>query len=762
MAGGANAVRAGRAYVELYADGSQFNAGLRAASARMKRFGASMQKVGRGMMLVGAAAVGPLVAASKIFSSVGDAAAKTARRIGLTTEAVSELGYAAKISGSSAEAFEKSFKGMSRVVFDAQRGTQDAADSLGLIGVSIRDLEGLSPEEQFLKLGAAIGGMTDPTLKAAAAQRIFGRSGNELIPMFNAGEDGIKRLREEAKRLGLSISGEDAAAAEVFTDRMTDLWESLKMVAFQVGAAVAPALTSFANWVVEATQGVREWVKHNREIIETALKIGAALVAIGATVFVIGKVVAIFGSLLGAVTLVSGAIKGVGIALTFITAHPIIAAITAVTAAVLALAAAFALASSESRPLQRLDLSVRAERLTGMWGTGRGDVQRQQDIAKVKTLEQYGKRAQLSQDEMANAEALIADLTDRYGDLGVAVDKAAAKVTGTADRLGDPAMGLAGRAAGAMGARAALETQTELDKINEALSRSAGLADSDSRKMAAADVKALEARRVALEARIKGIAQAQASGATYSPELLTGASESEILDKRLMTAEQAAAAELDWARRVEVMRIEAIENEAERARKLIDDRYDHEIARAKEAGANQALIDSMNAARGLELAKAAADAKRRSEEEAALETARMRQGLVDRQRAVEDLQLEQKFEGEELARARIDLDEKRAVAELAAEEKRLRDAGQAEAADFAREQIAYAHLEFGMRRQILDAANSAKQTAEMGVVGTFNPQVARSLGAAGVGKQLLDASQQTAQNTKKLVEKSDDNAPQFT
>lgn len=67
-----NAIRAGRAFVELFADDTKLVRGLRSAERKLRAFGASISRLGRQMVGLGAALLTPLVAAGKAFSTMGD------------------------------------------------------------------------------------------------------------------------------------------------------------------------------------------------------------------------------------------------------------------------------------------------------------------------------------------------------------------------------------------------------------------------------------------------------------------------------------------------------------------------------------------------------------------------------------------------------------------------------------------------------------------------------------------------------------------
>jgi chromosome segregation ATPase len=227
------AIRAGQAFVELYADESKLVRGLKRAERRLKAFGARIRNVGLKVAAVGAAMLAPLVAATRTFASMGDDVAKMARRTGFAVEALSELRFAASQTGTDMKALESSLRRMQRSIYDAGRGLSTATDALEDLGLRFEDLDGLTPEQQFRLLADRIGSLEDPTTRAAIAMSLFGRSGTALLPMFAQGAAGIEALQAKARELGLTMSAEDAAAAEQLTDALDALWKSVKMGVFR-------------------------------------------------------------------------------------------------------------------------------------------------------------------------------------------------------------------------------------------------------------------------------------------------------------------------------------------------------------------------------------------------------------------------------------------------------------------------------------------------------------------------------------------------
>ena len=163
----AQGIRAGRAFVELFADDTKLVRGLRLAEKKLKAFGNSVRNLGLKTVAFGSAILAPLAASAKLFSGFGDSVAKMARRTGLTVEALSELQYAAGQSGVEVSELENGFRRMQRTIYDADRGLSTATDAFADLGVTVANLEGLSPEQQFKLLAERISRIEDPCTVSA-------------------------------------------------------------------------------------------------------------------------------------------------------------------------------------------------------------------------------------------------------------------------------------------------------------------------------------------------------------------------------------------------------------------------------------------------------------------------------------------------------------------------------------------------------------------------------------------------------------------
>lgn len=291
----ASGIRAGAAFIELSVNDSRLIKGLQAASRKLQSFGASLRNIGTRMMAVGAGIVTPLLASAKSFATMGDQLDKMSARTGMSVESLSELGYAAELSGASLEDVETGVKHMQRAIAGAAAGSESAAEALAMVGLSAEQLQALKPDQQFMVIGKRLNEIRDPAERAASAMAVFGRSGTTLLPMM----EGLAEARAEAKRLGVVMSTEDARAAATFNDALDRMWASLRSLVVTVGAALAPLLTEIADKIVSLVGSFRDWLAENKGLVISMLKIGAIVLGAGAAFVALGSILSALGTAFG-------------------------------------------------------------------------------------------------------------------------------------------------------------------------------------------------------------------------------------------------------------------------------------------------------------------------------------------------------------------------------------------------------------------------------------------------------------------------------
>lgn len=214
-----------------------------------------------------------------------DAANILAGKLGITTEALTKLQYAAKISDVSQQALEGGLKKLTVTLTAAQDPASKAAQYLSALGLSARELIALPADQQLGRIGDALNNVENQSQRAAIAQKIFGKAGMDLLPVLAEGTTGIQKLGDEAGRLGVVISGDLASRAGVFNDNL----DRLKLAAQGFGLALADdlvdPLNDFATQLIDLGQQK-----------ETAEGLATFITGIGTAVLTTANIIATTGN----------------------------------------------------------------------------------------------------------------------------------------------------------------------------------------------------------------------------------------------------------------------------------------------------------------------------------------------------------------------------------------------------------------------------------------------------------------------------------
>lgn len=353
---------------------------------------------------------------SSLLGGVGDQFDKMTLRTGLSTQALSEYAHAAEMCGASISDVEGAMRSMAAQLVAAQNGSSRAQKAFSILGLSVDAIAGRSPEEQFDAIARAISSIEDPTQRAGAALKIFGTAGTSLLPLFAQGPDGLAKLREEARALGVSIDSETATLGANFTDSMTRLRAAVQGLGLAISKLLTPYLVELANAAARTLAQIGALAERHPVLTKTILATAAAVAGLTSAVFLSGKA---WATMTGAMTTAMRVLTGLKAA---VLANPWLALAAAITGAVAAIAAY----KSAMSNVPKLETDAKDALEAGEAAAA----QARADLERLKTLEDISKRQRLSNSEVSEAARLAESLRQSYGDLGISVDAVAGKISG--------------------------------------------------------------------------------------------------------------------------------------------------------------------------------------------------------------------------------------------------------------------------------------------------------------------------------------------
>jgi hypothetical protein len=244
---------------QLSASATQMASGINAGVVELQKLGYAAKKTQQDVSTLktielSRAFISTVRSAAGAFSQfIGGTAGAVAsiddlsKRTGISADIIQGYSLAANQSGVSLETFGKAVQKLTINLGEAQTGNATAVKSFADLGLSVTDLSRLGPEKAFEAVAAAISKLPNPAQQAAAAVSLFGKSGVELVPIFQEGAGYLRTMTEEAKRLGIVLQPQQIAGIASLDDSLQKAQQTLQAFSARVLAELAPSLTKAAE-----------------------------------------------------------------------------------------------------------------------------------------------------------------------------------------------------------------------------------------------------------------------------------------------------------------------------------------------------------------------------------------------------------------------------------------------------------------------------------------------------------------------------------
>lgn len=197
--------------------------------------------------LVGVAGVAGFGLLVKSSLNATDSLAKTAAKIGTTTEALSALRYAADLTGVETRTMDMALQRFTRRTAEAAKGTGEAKDAIRELGINAQDLNQMPLDKRMLVLSDAFSNVSNESDRLRLAFKLFDSEGAALVNTLSQGREGLSGMLGEAEALGLVMSSDAARGVEDAVDSLTRLKGLFSGVTRQLVAGLAPAIETLAS-----------------------------------------------------------------------------------------------------------------------------------------------------------------------------------------------------------------------------------------------------------------------------------------------------------------------------------------------------------------------------------------------------------------------------------------------------------------------------------------------------------------------------------
>lgn len=209
-----------------------------------------------------------------LASKTSDAAieiSNMSKEVGLSINTLQRLKYAAQLSNIDFNSLGVSFGILSKNIIEASSGIGAASDTFAALGIKVKDSNGniKSTDEILSQLSGKFSNMKDSAGKTALILELFGRSGKDMIRVFEEFQStgGLDKVFTE----------DNIAAAKKYDDNIKNMKINFDNLAHSIGNKLIPVLNTYYDYFtkdlpVERMKSQLDVLEKNIAIDEADLK----------------------------------------------------------------------------------------------------------------------------------------------------------------------------------------------------------------------------------------------------------------------------------------------------------------------------------------------------------------------------------------------------------------------------------------------------------------------------------------------------------
>ncbi len=201
-------------------------------------------------------------------TNAADALLTLEAQTGIAVETLQEMQYAARFVDVEVEQMTTGLARTVKAIREASTAGSDYITIADGIVVSTKDQNGQlrDSEEVFYNVIDAIGNLANETDRETAAQKIFGKSYQDIMPLVKAGSGAIKGYGKEAKDAGITIDTITVKALGKLDDKLEQVAATAEATATKASASMI-RVADFAASAWESLLQSLDPIKNNSQLI---------------------------------------------------------------------------------------------------------------------------------------------------------------------------------------------------------------------------------------------------------------------------------------------------------------------------------------------------------------------------------------------------------------------------------------------------------------------------------------------------------------
>ncbi len=256
----------------LHGQFGSLNTSITAVSSSFAKFLPALGALSAGGSLVG------LFMMVKGASEGQIAADALTTKLGITGKQLGALSWAAKASGVDTEVMVGSLEKLNKTLGAAVAGKgKDAANLFAHLGIKMKDAAGhtRSTADLMPELADAFKKTQDPAMRALMATTLFGKQGQELLPVLMQGKDALLEFGAAAAKFGYIATPEQKQGLRDFAHNWDEMEAAIggfkKQITSTLAPIMAPIVALARDWVVANKAWIATMITDKVQMLATAI-----------------------------------------------------------------------------------------------------------------------------------------------------------------------------------------------------------------------------------------------------------------------------------------------------------------------------------------------------------------------------------------------------------------------------------------------------------------------------------------------------------
>lgn len=268
--------------VRITATTSDFTEGTDKAKAGLESVADGAAELKETLMTV-AEAMGAMWAVDKIeeftehMAALGEQVEHTAAMTGLSVGQVQDFQYAVEATGGTTENANLALVQLERHIAEAAQGVGDASDAFTRLGVSQKELKGGDVNEIMKTMADTMHNTADGANKVEAMYRAVGRSGAQLIPIFDLGSKAVDEMNQKFQETGAQMSEGMAQQLTLMAQQMYLAESASTGVSNSFATQLLPSINAALVGITGFREGLSKAVANSTGLGEAIHFLGAVM-----------------------------------------------------------------------------------------------------------------------------------------------------------------------------------------------------------------------------------------------------------------------------------------------------------------------------------------------------------------------------------------------------------------------------------------------------------------------------------------------------